>query len=239
VADRLADGVISITGNGGIDMARGMGAFAAVKESGEVATWGVADCGGDSSAVADHLAGGVVSITGNPHAFAAVKESGEVATWGNAAFGGDSSSVADRLGRVVISILSGDNAVAAVKEGGEVFTWGYAAFGGDSNVVADHLAGGVTSVMGNGYAFAAVKHSCEVVTLLAAAKRHAGFRRRGGASGGSSLRNEFSFLGFAHRGLTDAPAKRGRCGKAPSGDDVSSTSRTNYQRAEWDGPIFW
>ena len=48
VAKRLTAGVASVTGNSY--------AFAALKEAGEVVTWGAPGSGGDSSAVAERLA---------------------------------------------------------------------------------------------------------------------------------------------------------------------------------------
>ena len=45
-------------------------------------TWGDADSGGDSRAVAAQLSGGVHIVVGNFEAFAAVKVDGSVVTWG-------------------------------------------------------------------------------------------------------------------------------------------------------------
>jgi hypothetical protein len=58
VADRLADGVVSISAAPG-------GAFAALKNTGQVVAWGDTEFGGDCSAVMDRLADGVVSISVN------------------------------------------------------------------------------------------------------------------------------------------------------------------------------
>jgi alpha-tubulin suppressor-like RCC1 family protein len=140
VADRLADGVISI--------ACTQNAFAAVKEGGEVVTWGDAGFGGDSSSVADRLAGGVISATGNPCAFAAVKEGGEVVTWGLSYNGGDRAlsltalPMASFPSRPLNALL-------------QVATWGEASCGGDSSIVADHIPSDVICITSTGSAFAA------------------------------------------------------------------------------------
>ena len=97
VAERLSEGVISVTGNDR--------AFAALKISGEVVTWGEVLRGGDSSVVADRLAVGVISISGTDVAFAALKNTGGVVTWGDEGCGGDCRAVADRLTDGVVSIF--------------------------------------------------------------------------------------------------------------------------------------
>ncbi|MEB0222420.1 hypothetical protein, partial [Pseudomonas sp. AB12(2023)] len=62
-------------------------------------TWGQAESGGDSSAVAAQL-NNVVAISANHYAFAALKADGSVVTWGMASKGGDSSAVAAKLTQV-------------------------------------------------------------------------------------------------------------------------------------------
>lgn len=64
-------------------------AFAAIKIDGSVVTWGRADHGGDSSAVAAELSSGVQSVIGNAQAFVAIKTDGSVVTWGDTQHGGD------------------------------------------------------------------------------------------------------------------------------------------------------
>ncbi|CAE8594183.1 unnamed protein product, partial [Polarella glacialis] len=66
-------------------------AFSAIKADGSVVTWGDADFGGNSSAVAPLLTEGVVQVCGNNNAFAAIKANGSVVAWGNAGSGGNSS----------------------------------------------------------------------------------------------------------------------------------------------------
>ena len=61
-----------------------------------ITTWGVAEYGGDSSAVQEHL-NCVQQIQGTNGAFAAILEDGSVVTWGNAPCGGDSLAVQDQL----------------------------------------------------------------------------------------------------------------------------------------------
>jgi hypothetical protein len=56
-------------------------AFAALKNTGQVSTWGSTNFGGDSSAVSSQLSSGVVSISTTAAAFAAVKADGTVVCW--------------------------------------------------------------------------------------------------------------------------------------------------------------
>jgi len=70
-ADRLDYGGSSIVASSVVGNAC---AFAALTEAAEVVTWGDADFGGDSSAVADHLVAGISSIASSAGAFAALKE---------------------------------------------------------------------------------------------------------------------------------------------------------------------
>ena len=74
MGERLSGGVQKVVGN--------YYAFAAVKADGSVVTWGDADSGGDSRAVAAQLSGGVHIVVGNFEAFAALKVDGSVVTWG-------------------------------------------------------------------------------------------------------------------------------------------------------------
>ncbi|CAE8636215.1 unnamed protein product [Polarella glacialis] len=127
-------------------------AFAAIKADGSVVTWGDADGGGNSSAVAPLLIEGVFQVCGSRRAFAAIKADGSVVTWGDGRVGGNSSAVAP--------LLTGDN----VHVCGNVVTWGDGRGGGNSSDVAPLLTGGVVQVCGNPYAFAAIKADGSVVT---------------------------------------------------------------------------
>ncbi len=113
--------------------------MAALKSDGAVATWGNADYGGDSSAVASELTSDVQHATavaseltsdvqhvtaGGGSAMAALKSDGAVATWGNADCGGDSSAVASELTSDVQHATAGGAAMAALKSDGAVVTWG-------------------------------------------------------------------------------------------------------------------
>ena len=90
--------------------------FAAVKDGGQVVTWGDPKSVADSQAVADRLASGVTSIHSTDCAFAAIKNGGEVVTWGRADLGGDSGTVADRLASGITSMYSTNAAFAALKQ---------------------------------------------------------------------------------------------------------------------------
>ncbi|CAE8600881.1 unnamed protein product, partial [Polarella glacialis] len=117
---------------------------------GSVVTWGSADCGGNSSAVAPLLTEGVVQVCGTGGAFAAIKADGSVVTWGVADYGGNSAAVAPLL-----TEGAADDSVV---------TWGDADFGGNSAAVAPLLMEGVVQVRGNSRAFAAIKADGSVVT---------------------------------------------------------------------------
>lgn len=60
-----------------------IGSFAALKNNGQVVTWGDDWCGGDSSKVAGDLMSGVVDIVSSYNAFAALKDNGNVVAWGD------------------------------------------------------------------------------------------------------------------------------------------------------------
>ena len=74
-------------------------AFAALREDGDVVTWGHIVSGGESVSIRDKLHA-VQQIASSMHAFAAVRRDGTVVTWGEAESGGDSSKVKDQLERV-------------------------------------------------------------------------------------------------------------------------------------------
>ena len=67
VAEQLSSGVVSIHSNGA--------AFVAVKEGGQVVTWGDQQVGGNSSLVADHLASGVSISSSSPRELGLVMQS--------------------------------------------------------------------------------------------------------------------------------------------------------------------
>ncbi|CAE8687921.1 unnamed protein product [Polarella glacialis] len=136
---------------------------------GSVVTWGDADRGSNSSAVAPLLTEGVVQVCGNIGAFAAIKADGSVVTWGATDCGSDSSAVAQFLTEGVVQVCGIIGAFAAIKVNGSVVTWGSAANGGNSSAVAQLLTEGVIQVCGNGSAFAAIKVNGSVVTWGSAA----------------------------------------------------------------------
>ena len=129
-----------------------------------IVTWGLLNCGGDSSAVRDQLRG-VPQIQATKNAFAAILEDGSVVTWGDAGYGGDSLEVAeveDHL-RGVQRIQATDDAFAAILEDGSVATWGRAGCGGDSSRVRDQLQN-VQQIQATDQAFAAILEDGSVVT---------------------------------------------------------------------------
>ncbi|CAE8582744.1 unnamed protein product [Polarella glacialis] len=89
-------------------------AFAAIKAGSSVVTWGRADYGGGSSAVAPLLAEGVVQVCATDSAFAAIKADGSVVTMGEAGCGGDSSAVAPLLREGVVQVHGNRNAFSAI-----------------------------------------------------------------------------------------------------------------------------
>jgi Ca2+-binding RTX toxin-like protein len=145
-------------------------AFAALRADGSVVTWGKADYGGDSSAVAASLDGtiDVTQVFSAQGAFAALRADGSVVTWGVPGEGGDSSAVATKLdGTIdVTQLFSTGGAFAALRADGSVVTWGYADSGGDSSAVASKLDGtiDVMQVFSAQSAFAALRADGSVVT---------------------------------------------------------------------------
>ena len=104
-------------------------AFAALKPSGLVITWGDDNYGGDSGEIADEISCGVVDIVANKSAFVALKADGSVVTWGNSEAGGDSSAVSSQLNNVT-KIYATDRAFVAVKKDGSMVPWGGPTFTG-------------------------------------------------------------------------------------------------------------
>ncbi|CAE8640087.1 unnamed protein product [Polarella glacialis] len=121
-------------------------AYAGASADGSVVTWGEADYGGNSSAVAPLLTGGVVQVCGTSGAFAAIKADGSVVTWGGADSGGNSSAVAPLLTEGVVQVCGTGRAFAAIKADGSVVTWGTVVSGGNSSAVASFLTEGVVQV---------------------------------------------------------------------------------------------
>ena len=150
-------------------------AFAALKPSGVVITWGDSGFGGDSSEVADELTCGVVKIFATSKAFAALKSDGSVVTWGNANGGGNSLSVSSQLTDGVQEIVSSQKAFVAIKKDGSLVIWGDRYSGGEPSVMResyrqdreweafplhpsllDGSQGKVRKVVASDYAFAAI-----------------------------------------------------------------------------------
>jgi hypothetical protein len=142
-------------------------AFAAIKGDGGVVSWGQAQNGGDSAAVAGQLAG-VVEVFSTGFAFAALRGDGSVVTWGSAGQGGDSSAVAALLNGTidVTTIHSSSAAFAALRADGSVVTWGDGNTGGNSAAVAAALDGtvDVVAIASTMSAFAALRADGSVVT---------------------------------------------------------------------------
>eukprot|EP00927_Polykrikos_kofoidii_P062443 TRINITY_DN57259_c0_g1_i1.p1 TRINITY_DN57259_c0_g1~~TRINITY_DN57259_c0_g1_i1.p1 ORF type:complete len:771 (-),score=139.75 TRINITY_DN57259_c0_g1_i1:80-2392(-) len=156
VAQLIKSGVTKVFGNGR--------AFAALREGGQVVTWGDKACGGDSSAVEHRLSKLCINVCSNSWAFAALKEKGIVVPWGDPEAGGKAdSAIARQLSGGVVKLFSSECAFVALKESGSIVAWGNPDYGGDASVVAEKLRGGVAIVHGNTAAFVAVKESGEVV----------------------------------------------------------------------------
>ena len=111
--------------------------FAAILGDGSVVTWGIADSGGDSSAVQDQLKN-VQQIQAASRAFAAILGDGSVVAWGRADIGGDTGAVQCQL-QSVQQIQASDTAFAAILGNGSVVTWGDAGSGGDSSAAQGQL----------------------------------------------------------------------------------------------------
>jgi uncharacterized glyoxalase superfamily protein PhnB len=157
VADRLSSNVTAVYSNSE--------AFAALKNSGSVVTWGANGSGGNSTSVAESLSSNVTAVYSNSHAFAALKKDGSVVTWGGSYYvGGYSPPTVGGLSSNIATVYSTERAFAALKSNGSVVTWGDANYGGNSNSVADSLSSNVTAIYSNRVAFAALKSTGSVVT---------------------------------------------------------------------------
>ena len=113
-------------------------AFAAIRLSGSVVTWGDVDCGGDSSAVQTQLQD-IQEVCASQQAFAAIRADGGVVTWGHADRGGNSSKVKEQLHDIRM-ICPSQHAFAAVRGDATVVTWGPGEHGGDCHAVMQKLA---------------------------------------------------------------------------------------------------
>ena len=91
-------------------------------------TWGLAECGGNSSDVQKQLKN-VRQIQATYSAFAALLSDGSVVTWGLPDCGGDSTAVQEQLRSVQFiqsTSLEEGSAFAAILRDGSVVTWGAA-----------------------------------------------------------------------------------------------------------------
>lgn len=120
-------------------------AFAALKDGGEVVTWGDSVKGGTpvvfNNGRGNPVSGleqGVKKIYSTSEAFAALKEDGSVVTWGKAIYGGDSSNVSIRPDENsgVKEIYSNGGAFVALTNDGSIITWGHDEFGGNDRAVS-------------------------------------------------------------------------------------------------------
>ena len=150
----LADGSVLSWGSGwsGTDVdlsghvttiASTYGAFAALKTTGAIVTWGDEEYGGDSSDVESSLESGCTAISSNYYSFAALKADGSVVTWGYSSsnYGADSSTITGSTGSASLSsvseIFSTKGAFAALTSSGTVACWGesdYQSYGGDCDL---------------------------------------------------------------------------------------------------------
>ena len=121
--------------------------FAALKEDGNVVTWGRNSYSGDAANLTN-----VKEVFSTQEAFAALKEDGSVVTWGSGMYGGNPASeyygviCGDATRGNDLSCLSGvkeifsnGSAFAALKADGSVVTWGDSTPGGDSRPVSSKL----------------------------------------------------------------------------------------------------
>lgn len=181
-------------------------AFAALKDNGQVVTWGEPDEGGDSGTVSHALKSEVKYVVASGTSMAALKQDGSVVTWGlrttdprskekggsidtGSARGGDSSAVAEELTSGVNEIFSTRYAFAALKDHGRVVAWGDPLRGGETGEAQKNLNRNVQDIVSTGTAFAALKRNGKVVTW--------GDRRHGG----SKLITDY---GLNHWGMTAA-----------------------------------
>lgn len=143
-------------------------AFAALKKSGDVVTWGNTFTGGDSLIVSSDLTD-VKEIYSTNAAFAALKNSGDVVVWGDVAYGGQfQNSSYTLVGQDIAVIYSNAYSFAAVSYSGSVVTWGDNSRGGNSSSVSSSLTSGVNEIYATNDAFAALKSDGSVVTWGAA-----------------------------------------------------------------------
>jgi hypothetical protein len=139
-------------------------AMAALKTNGMVVAWGLADRGGDASAVQSQLVD-IVQLFGSSSAFAALNKAGGVVAWGKGTYGGSIPvGKASALSSGVETIVYTDRAFAALKADGSVVVWGQAGHGGEpGDAVEALLTSDVHTVCGNDAAFSAIKTNGDVV----------------------------------------------------------------------------
>lgn len=173
-AGSLASGVSQIFSNSG--------AYAALKDSGALVTWGGTEYGGDPTcalavschaAPASSLVSGVVTVSSTNSAFAARKADGSVITWGHPGAAGDagcapaagcSPAPAGSLSSGVTRVWGSYDAFAALHTDGSVVAWGDPSSGGDASAPVGGSLTGVVNVVPGGFAFAALRQDGSVVT---------------------------------------------------------------------------
>ncbi|MFJ4251536.1 hypothetical protein SAMN04488483_2683 [Pseudomonas helmanticensis] len=107
-------------------------AFVALKDDGNVFTWGVPDNGGRTVSISD-----VSVVAWSMAAFAALKRDGSVVAWGNSVLGGEvPAPIAAR--RDIRRLCTAGQAIAALTNDNSVVAWGVPANGGQvpANIAA-------------------------------------------------------------------------------------------------------
>jgi alpha-tubulin suppressor-like RCC1 family protein len=157
----LQSGVRAIVGNSD--------AYAALKQNGNVVTWGNTLMGGIEQLphVFSQIQSNVKQIHSTSGAFAVLKNNGSVFAWGHLLYGGSFSNVASDLISGVQNITSTSTEFAVLKTDGSVVTWGLSTFRGDFDGVFPgvfyELQSNVTQIVSTVYLFAALKTSGRVV----------------------------------------------------------------------------
>ena len=126
------------------------GAFAALTLSGDIISWGKADCGGLISPAIRSRLGEVREVCAAKYAFAAVTQRGAVIAWGNMRLGGCTSVLSDSnngtspvddsfLQRDIVNVCATWHAFLALRKDGKVFSWGYTLCGAGNRAVERYL----------------------------------------------------------------------------------------------------
>ena len=162
VADKLQKNVVKIFST--------RYAYAAIKDNGNVVTWGSSLAGGNASAVQDKLDGKVVSITPSRYSFAALCNDGSIVCWGQQrSMPQDEATIRELEQGGFVSIASNRYAFAALRADGSVLSWGLTGPNPgtlepiDTSAVDDQLQSGVVQLYSTEYAFAALKNDGSVV----------------------------------------------------------------------------